>query len=225
MAEISAKELRRLLAVERRLTKAQEVRKDLAAEGKALSDAVAKARREAERVGAESDQERKRFEELVEKLLAENKRLAERVEELTDDLNTVRARSKELRDAAREGDRLTSERRDQSRRLRRAEHDLAAANRKLEAAEQQLAKGKAPRLLPPEEVGDLIDRFVGQVGDRLPGLRVMDGEVKLRVGFAKVGTTVGLVIPSATAAEELPGALHDVMLRFVRLELPEDPTD
>lgn len=225
MPEISAKELLRLRAVESRLTKAQEVRKEIAAERKALRDEFAKARREIEQVGAESDQERKRFEEQVGKLLVENKRLAERVEELTDDLKTVRARGDELRDAAREGDRLTRERRDQTRRLKRTERDLVAANRKLEAAEQQLAKGKSPRLLPPEEVGDLIDRFVGQVGHRLPGLRVMDGEVKLKVGFAKVGTTVGLFIPSASTAEELPGPLHDLMLRFERLDLPEDATE
>jgi len=55
-------------------------------------------------------------------------------------------------------------------------------------------------VLPAAEVAKLVDGLVGDLGSRLPGLVICDGEMRLEVAFGRVGGDNGFVVPSATSS-------------------------
>jgi predicted RNase H-like nuclease (RuvC/YqgF family) len=221
MPEISARDLRRLESLEGRLSKAQSERRTLAEERRELRAAVAanaRAAREADRRAAAAGNQ-------LEGLLAENRKLAARLDEVAADLERLRSAADELRQQADEA----------QAQLAAAQEELAKAQRELEVvkserdqlaervkiADSQLAgKGMTP-VLRPKDVAVLVGEFVSEVSSGLPGMVVRDGEVRLEVAFAKVGTATGFVVPSAEAPDEVRKNLHEVAIRFDRsVELP-----
>lgn len=221
MPEISARDLRRLQALEERLTKTQDERKALSAERRELRAAVnANARR-----ARAAEKEAAAAEDKVEAVLRENASLAARIEEIQADLGRVEAASLQLREQV---DATAAE-------LGVTRETLAAAEGKvggleqerdtlsesLKVANEQLSgKGMTP-VLPAKEVAKLVEGLVVEIGTGLPGMVVRDGELRLQVAFGKVGQQTGFVIPSAETPEEVRKNLHEVAIRFDRtVELP-----
>ena len=221
MPEISARDLRRLEALEGRLLKTQDERKALAAERRELRSAVtanAQRARAAEREAASAG-------EKLEAVLAENSALAARVDEITDDVDRLRAASLDLRQ---ELDAARAELTQAQETLAKAESELAAAlaerdrlAESLNLAQEQLAGKSLTPVLPAKDVAKLLEGFVADLGSGLPGMAVHDGEVRLRVAFGKVGRLTGFVVPSAESPPEISNNLHEVAIRFERtIELP-----
>ena len=221
MPEISARDLRRLEALEGRLTKTQEERKALAAERRELRAAVnanARRAREAEKKAAAAG-------EKLEAVLRENAALAARMDEIQADLTRVEAAAVQLREQV---DTAAAELGGAKEALAAAEgrvgglekeRDSLADSLKL-ANEQLSGKGLTP-VLPAKEVAKLVDGLVVEIGSGLPGMVVRDGELRLQVAFGKIGQQTGFVIPSAEAPEEIRKNLHEVAIRFDRtVELP-----
>ena len=221
MPEISARDLRRLEAFEGRLSKAQSERKALAQERRELRAAVtanARAAREADRrVAAVGDQ--------LEAVLAENQKLAARLDEVTADLERLRSAGVERQQQADDAKAQLAAGQEQLTKVQ-SELEVVTSERdqlaeRVKVADDQLAgKGITP-VLPPKDVAVLVDRFVRSVSSGLPGMAVRDGEIRLQVAFAKVGTATGFVVPSSDAPEDIRQNLHEVALRFERsIELP-----
>lgn len=221
MPEISARDLRRLQALEGRLTKTRDERQALAAERRELRAAVtanARRARAAEKEAAAADDK-------VEAILRENAALAARIDEIQADLERVQAASLELRAQV---DATSTE-------LGAAQQALAAAEGKvgglekerdslsesLKLANEQLSgKGMTP-VLPAKEVAKLVEGLVLDIGTGLPGMVVRDGELRLQVAFGKIGQQTGFVIPSAETPPDVRKNLHEVAIRFDRtVELP-----
>ncbi|MGH3015901.1 MAG: hypothetical protein ACRDNN_13220 [Gaiellaceae bacterium] len=221
MPEISARDLRRLQALEERLTKTQDERKALAAERRELRAAVtanARRARAAEKEAAAADDK-------LEAVLRENAALAARLDEIQADLGRVEAASVELRERV---DATAAELGDAQKALADAqgkvgglEQERDSLSESLKIASEQLAgKGMTP-VLPAKEVAKLVEGLVVEIGTGLPGMVVRDGELKLQVAFGKVGQQTGFVIPSAETPEEVRKNLHEVAIRFDRtVELP-----
>ena len=221
MPEISMRDLRRLEALEGRLSKAQSERKALSEERRELRTAVAanaRAAREADRRAAAVGDK-------LEAVLAENQKLATRVDEVAADLERLRSAAAELRQQADEAQAQLAAAQEhlvnaQSEvQVVTSERDQLAERIKI--ADDQLAgKGMTP-VLPPKEVAVLVGGLVTDVTSALPGMAVRDGEIRLQVAFAKVGTATGFVVPSAEAPDEIRQNLHEVAIRFDRsIELP-----
>lgn len=216
MAEISARDLRRLEALEERLGKSQEERKTLIAERRELRGAVtANARRirEVEREAADTAKQ-------VEAVLAENAALAQRLDDATGDVEQLRSASLQLREQA---DAAQSELKGTQEALAVAQRELGSLKndrdglaRSLALASEQLAGRGIEPVLPAADVAKLVDDLVVDLGSRLPGLAVRDGEMRLKVAFGKVGDASGFVVPSAASPPEILETLHELALRFDR---------
>ena len=221
MPEISARDLRRLQALEGRLTKTQDERKALAAERRELRAAVsanARRARAAEKEAAAAD-------EKLEAVLRENAVLAARIDEMQADVEKVQAAALELRNQV---DSTATELGAVQKALAAAEgkvgglekeRDTLSENLKI-ANEQLSGKGITP-VIPAKEVAKVVDGLIAEIGTGLPGMVVRDGELRLQVAFGKIGQETGFVIPSAETPEEVRKNLHEVAVRFDRtVELP-----
>jgi len=221
MPEISARDLRRLEALEDKLLRARDERKALAADRRELREAVAANARRAralEREVAATDAK-------LEAVLAENAALAARLEEAAADLEQFKAASLELREKL---DGTVTELEGAREALTSAQGELGTLAKErdglvesLKLANEQLAgKGITP-VVPAKEVAKLVDNLVVEIGSGLPGMVVRDGELRLQVAFGKVGQQTGFVIPSAESPPEVRENLHQVAIRFDRtVELP-----
>lgn len=202
MPEVSARDLRRLRALEGRLEKAEGERKSLTAERRELRARAAAA------------------ENRVAALLEENARLAAERDDVAADVGRLRDAGDKLRaeldrakaaarEAVGEAKRLQSS-------LRRAERERDRLDERLKLAEGQLKGKTTAPLVTAGEVARLLDGFVAEIGGGLPGLAVREGEVRLQVAFGKVGRATGFVVPSADAPPEARKNLHEVAIRFDR---------
>jgi septal ring factor EnvC (AmiA/AmiB activator) len=221
MPEISARDLRRLEALEGRLQKEREQRRTLAAERRDLRAAAAESMRRAR--GLEN--ELRAREKTLAALIAENEGLAAALDELKADVERLQAAPLELRpelDACRktlgDAESALASAQDQLGTVQ-AERDGLAES--LRVARDQLdGKTMAP-VVPAAEIAKLVNNLISEIGSRLPGLGVTEGEMRLRVGFGKVGRTSGFVIPSPESPPELRESLHELSVRFDRtVELP-----
>jgi outer membrane murein-binding lipoprotein Lpp len=222
MAQISARDLRRFEALEGRLRKTQDERKDLAAERRELRAAVAANARQARAL----EKDASAAEEKLEAVLSENAALAARLDEVKGDLERLDAASLELRV---ELDAVRADLQAAQQGLARAEEDARAARAErgalaesLKLANEQLAGKSIEPVLLPRDVAKLVDGLLSEFSSGLPGMSVRDGEVRLRVAFGKVAGASGFVVPSAESPPDLRENLHEVAIRFDRtLELPE----
>jgi len=220
MPEISAADLRRLEALEGRLEKSGEQRKKLAAERRELraaASAGAKRVRELEKDAKAGEGER-------EAMLAENERLAARLEEAGADGERLRAAALELRE---ELDAARGELEKATKALAQAQKEAGSAAKERERlaeglalAKEQLAGKKIAPVLPAAEVSDLVDDLVAGLGSRLEGMSIRDGELQLKVAFAKVGRTSGFVVPSSESPAEVREGLQEISIRFGRTVEP-----
>jgi chromosome segregation ATPase len=216
--EISAQDLRRLRALEGRLAKAEDARKEFAAERRELRARATEAEREARSVQGR-----------LEALLAENARLAARLDEI--DKDTVRLRDAGVRlreqlDAARKAVREgAAETKRLTRSLDKARAEGERLGERLKLAEAQLKAKTTTPVLPAKEVARLIDGFVEEIGGGLPGLAVREGEIRLNVAFGKAGRATGFVVPSADAPADVRKNLHEVAVRFDRSREALEPED
>jgi chromosome segregation ATPase len=219
--EPSARELRRLEALEERLGKAQLERKDLVAERKELRAAVTANERRARAMENEAAAAATQ----LESVLAENRTLASRLDEISVDIEQLRSESLALKERA---DAATG-------RLKTAEESAVAAQRARAAVEKerddlakslgvaraQLAGEKITQVIPAADVAKLVETLVADIGTHLSGLDVREGEMRLKVAFGKVGRESGFVLPTAESPPELRENLHELSLRFDRpLEQP-----
>jgi len=94
--------------------------------------------------------------------------------------------------------------------------DRDGLTKNLALANTQLAGQAIEPVLPAAEVVKLVDGLVGDLGSRLPGLVIRDGETRLKVAFGRVGGDNGFVVPSATSSPETRDNLHEIALRFDR---------
>lgn len=209
MPEISARDLKRLQALESRLEKATDERREL----RAAINANQRRARAAEKA-VETTEER------LAAVIAENTQLASSLEQATGDLEQVQAASLSLRkelDAAREELGVARTQAGEARAAAAAaEKAREAVTESLELAQAQLAGEGIEPALPAKAVADLLDDLVGELGGSLHGLAVSEGELRLNVAFGKVGSRVAFVVPSADSTPELRDSTHDVTLRFDR---------
>jgi predicted RNase H-like nuclease (RuvC/YqgF family) len=215
MPEISGQDLRRLRALEGRLEKARDQARSFATERRELRAAA----RESEKTARAMERRAGEVEERITALLEENAALASRLDDITADSERLRTAAVELRDRLDGVDaELKTKRADEmklTRSLQQAESERDRLAERLKLADAQLKSQTTTPVLPAKEVAKLIDDFVDEIGAGLPGMTVREGEVRLQVGFAKVGRATGFVVPSAEAAEA-PSNLHEVAFRFDR---------
>ena len=213
MAEISARDLRRLEALEGRVAREEDRRKALTAERQTLRrEATAAQRRE-----REAEKRAKGLDERLEALLDENRRLAGEAEEARADLDRLRAAGEDLRARADAGAKeladLRTRLREAERALKKVEGERDRLDDRLRVAEERLGGKELTPLLPAKDVSSLLDALFDDLGSGLTGLDVREGEVRLQVAFGKVGRTAGFVVPSADTPVE---NLHQVTLRLNR---------
>ena len=224
MPEIGARDLRRLQALEGRLSKAETDRKALAAERRELRAAVsanAKVAREATKQATALGGQ-------LEAVLAENQKLATQLDAVASDLERLQAAGAELRQQA---DAARAELAGVQDQLAKAQGEVGALTaerdqlaERVKVADDQLEGKEITPVLPPKDVAVLMDRFLNEVSSGLPGMVVRDGELRLQVAFGKVGRTAGFVVPSAESPDEILKNLHEVTIRFDRsVELPRGP--
>lgn len=88
---------------------------------------------------------------------------------------------------------------------------------------QQMASAKKVAFVAPERVANLLDDFYGKLRTNLKGLDVRDSEVRLKVGFASLGTESdsqsGFVIPTAGNTAEIKDSLGELVLRLGRNDI------
>lgn len=216
MPEISATDLRRLEELGVRLKKARKEKKALAAERRELRSVATTHARRVRLLN-------KRIEEVEAKLdaaLEENASLAAKLETSATDLERLQSASLELRselDASRtelEKARKSTAVAEEGVESLRDERDRLAEQ--LSLASAQLEKKSVAPVLPAAEVSQLVDSFVSDLGARLSGMTVRDGELQLKVGFEKVGRKVGFVVPSSESPPEVRDSLHEISIRFSR---------
>jgi chromosome segregation ATPase len=216
VAEINARDLRRLESLEGRLGKADDERKALREERRELRSALKENRREvrdARRDAAE-------LEEKIAALIDENASLATQLEQATTDLESVRAAAEELKAKVDAEDAELREARaalDGLRRdLRLAQAERQRLGESLKLAQEQLTSRSQTPVLPAKDIARNVERLVSELGSNLPGMNVRNGELQLRVAFAQVGETTGFVLPSADSPPEVRENLHEITLRFDR---------
>ena len=153
-------------------------------------------------------------------MLAENAALAARLEDVKGDLERLEAASLELRQQVDTTQAELAGVRDTLAQTQgllgnvEGERDSLAENLKL--ANEQLSGKQITPVIPAKEVAKLIDGLVLEIGSRLPGMVVRDGELRLQVAFGKVGQQTGFVIPGAESPAEVRENLHEVAIRFDR---------
>jgi multidrug efflux pump subunit AcrA (membrane-fusion protein) len=216
--------------LKRNLATAEEDVERLKASEAAAREAAERAKAEAdERIAAAEERIREAsagnegLSQQVEALIAENRRLAEQLEAAAADLEPFREVALGAEDALRKA---REETRAQVRaEFARAEEQLRTDRRQLTAQvaslEQQVREQGKTVFVPPEKVADLVHELVGELRAGMPGMKLRDGEVKLKVGFAGVGEHAGFVVPTPDSGPEIADSLHEIVFRFDRgVELP-----
>ncbi len=157
-------------------------------------------------------------------LLGENRRLAEEVEGLSGDLRAFEDRLAEA------DGRAETARRDAEDKMRDHFEGVISELRRREAvAQKQLAhataqlksEGREP-IISAERVSMMMEDLLQEVGAHLPGLRVAEGELRLKVGFGSAGDATGFVIPTAGGEAREYDGLGEILLRFEGTPRKED---
>ena len=222
MAELSAQDLRRLTTLEDRLAKAQGEKRSFTVERRELRARATEATREAR----SAERRTVELESQIAALLEENAKLATRLEEIAKDSEELRSAGLRLRDeleaAAKSREQASAESAQLTKSLGETVAERDSVVERLKLADAQLKTEAKTPLLPAKEVARLIDGFVGELGTNLPGMAVREGEIRLQVGFGKVGSSTGFVVPSADSPPEVRKDLHEVSVRFDRTIEPRE---
>lgn len=241
--EPSPKDIRRLRALENRLDKSQQTTKELREERNSLrrqlrtteqrvprlekqleeqQSAFAEFRAEAEEtikaleaqiehMRAEFD-DRERLTTQVTALIEENRRLSDDLEASTKDRQQFEV-------AAREAIARIEQVRAElnagfQKQLDAVEKDKAQLETRIHVLNLQLQEEGKVQLIHPENVAGLLGGLMDQLRSGVQGLDILDGEIKLKVGFGTIGEYSGFVIPAADSPPEIKENLHEVTMRF-----------
>lgn len=82
---------------------------------------------------------------------------------------------------------------------------------KLEAAESELSKRPTASILSPDELAELVGRFLAGLDSQLSGMRLRDSGVCLKVGSGEAGHKKGFAAPDPAGD---PGNLHGISVRI-----------
>jgi chromosome segregation ATPase len=214
MPDPNPRDVRRLENLERRLAQARATQRDWAQERRTLRAEL----RATQRAARANETEVAKLTQQVDALAIENQRLAEDLDNakallepldeaassLRADLDVARS---ELAETARARDGLATH-------LDAVNRQLGDALERLRVADALAAGDPTQPVLPPAVVSNLIDGLVGNLRGAIPGMRLRDGELRLKVGFGSVGDTPGFVVPTADAPPEMRDLLHEVTMRF-----------
>jgi chromosome segregation ATPase len=154
----------------------------------------------------------------ISQLIEEDRRLAAQIEIMTSDLDVMRVAAEEAKaglGAARVETeaRVRAELTDQ---IKAVQDQRDSLQTQLNMVVKQLGEqGKTP-LLPADKVAEMLNGLVDQMQGGFGGLRIREGEVKLKVGFGAVGDLGGFVIPTIDSPPELRENLQEVTFRFDR---------
>lgn len=154
----------------------------------------------------------------ISQLVEQNRQLAAQIDTLTGDIAVVRETAKEAQaglEAAR-AETEASVRAELADQIKKLETQRDSLQSQLTTATKQLeTEGKTP-LLPADKVAEMINGLVEQMQTGIGGLRIRDGEIRLKVGFGAVGETGGFVVPTTDSPPEIRENLQDVTFRFDR---------
>ncbi len=166
-----------------------------------------------------------KIDDRIGKLIEENRIQQELLDSLTLDARTFEAQAKTAT-------LKLSETVEKAVAQAKADGELSKAtlSKKLEKLEadngslmQQMASTKKVAFVAPERVANLLDDFYGKLRTNLKGLDVRDSEVRLKVGFASMGSDSnsqsGFVIPTAGNTAEIKDSLGEVVLRLGRNDI------
>ena len=146
-------------------------------------------------------------------LIAENRRMATELAAAKSDMLRAQEAAQEFQEAV-------SKAAEDAEKQVRAELEKAHSVEKtrLESQVQLLtsqleSSGKTP-MISPESAAALMNSFVQRLGESATGLRVTDGEIKLKVAFGAAGEQGGFLVPTVDSGPEIMGSLHEFVLRF-----------
>jgi len=154
----------------------------------------------------------------ISQLIEENRRLAEQMETLPGDLAAMRQVAEDARagldSAIAEAEaRIRSELTDQINLFQGQRDSLQA---QLDIVTKQLGDEGKPPLLPADKLAEMVGGLVDQMQGSLGGLRIRDGDVKLKVAFGVVDEVGGFMIPAIDSPPELRENLQEITFRFDR---------
>ena len=93
---------------------------------------------------------------------------------------------------------------------------LRLGKERIAALSTQLGSAGKLEVLASDQVGHLMGGFLQQMETGMPTLRLAEGELKLKLGLARVDKQNGFVILPPDASPELRSSLHEISLRFDR---------
>jgi chromosome segregation ATPase len=210
MAEISARDLRRLQGLESKLEKTTTERKELAAERRELRSAV----NENARLAKANEKDAREASSKLDAVVAENEKLATTLDEVTGDLEQLKGSAEKLRAALDAARAEVKKAKAAQKQLSAAVTDRDRIDKTLAIANKQLAGQKIDPVLPADQVAQMLNDLVVGLSTKLPGLAIRDGQMRLNVAFGNLGKDAGFVIPSADSPPELRENLHEVAFRF-----------
>lgn len=218
MPEPDPKHVRQIGRLSTPLERADEQRKKLSEERRALRAQVQEARREAK---ARAGEARSRA-QTIDELIAENRRLAEELAGTREELDRLAEAAERARaDLSRAAADLAEARKDlraEQEAHGKTSSELSTLNKRAQLLEAQLSEAGLAPVLPPEQVADLVGSLLTEFRS-LGGLSARESEVRLRMamgGRGDTGAAAGFVVPGPDAPEHLRDVLHDITIRFDR---------
>ncbi|MBK8025377.1 MAG: hypothetical protein IPK19_29295 [Chloroflexi bacterium] len=190
--------------IETRLKESQE---RIAALEKALAETE-----EALRIAQADDDEQ------IGKLIEENRVLGAQLASLTGDMKLMQDAAEEA-NARVETVKIETEARVRAElapQIEALQNERGMLQTQLDLATKQLQTEGKTVLLPADKVVEMLNDLVNRFQSRLLGLRIRDGEMKLRVGFGAVEESGGFVIPTTDSPPELRENFQEITFRFDR---------
>jgi len=217
-AEPSSGDLRKLQALEARITSTNETLAEVRARRDQFRSEAVDARRqlrEAQRNARDGDRRRVDLEKQVTDLVAENARLAEERDLLSGDVPRLEQKTAGLEA---ENAKLRQQLADTSAKLEQATRQAKEAASGQQRLEKQVSRmgqqleGKAPPELAPDQLSHVVGEFISELSSQT-GMRVAGSQLKLRVGVN--GRDGGsFVLPTAGGDQTKIGELHDIVLNL-----------
>ncbi|MEY2560925.1 MAG: hypothetical protein QOG51_1340 [Verrucomicrobiota bacterium] len=192
----------------------EKLRKELGAREARLQATQEKLKEADARIAGAKDQ--------VAPLLEENCRLAASLEQVTVEVEQLRKLGAQLRGdldkATAEANSANAARKEVTDRARALEKERTSLQSRLDFVDQQLTSQGKVAILPASEVAKMTDELVSQLQVGFGGLRVRDGELKLKVAFAGAGKKAGFIVPTTESDPKLKESLQELTIRFDKSE-------
>jgi predicted nucleic acid-binding Zn-ribbon protein len=227
MPEVTAAELKRLKAIERRIAKVSDdrealraVRDDLKAQVVVLNRVVRDTEKELKLLTAATAKTQSELQERVAALVAENNEQAQRLARADGDVARLTAVAEKLKAST---DELAAKSSQQgkanaglSKKVAGLEAGTSRLKGQLKTARSRLKATGKPVALEPAETARLIEGFVGEFGASSGGLVVREADVTLKVAFDAVDGAGGFVIPTVGSVVGESSELHEIHISLSR---------